>query len=99
MVEKKPEEQHWTEKASSNLEYYLDTEEGRKELSEMIKKETELQLKQIFTSKQGLKEIIWLSKYCDQCTHFTEGRRSMKCAKFKKRKVEEALGKEGYYFF
>ena len=70
MTEKKAEEQHWTEKASSNIEYYLDTEEGRKQLSEMIKKETDFifveRIEEVFKhalrepdeSQKGIEEIL-----------------------------------------
>ena len=93
MADKVVNEEHWTEKASSDLEYYLDTENGRKELSEMIKKQTELQLQEVISSKQGLKEVIWLSKHCNQCSHFLEGKNSMKCIKFKSKIVKPFYGK------
>ena len=92
-METDDKEPHWTEKASKNLDYYLNTEEGQKELSEMIKKETETQLQELSKSKQGLKEIIWLSKYCNKCSNFIQTKNSMKCVKFDSKIVKPFYGR------
>lgn len=84
----------WRVKAANNPDYYLSTEDGQKELSDMIKAETEYLLQQITKSRQTIREIVWLSKYCEQCSYFTVGiRRYMKCQKMNVRIVLPFYGR------
>ncbi|NWG09972.1 MAG: hypothetical protein HXX80_06705 [Nitrososphaerales archaeon] len=79
-MEKRAKEiKDWREEASKNLEYYLDTKEGRNELMEMIKAEATRLLEQM-KGRQRVREVIWLSKFCQNCSYFMrEGRSSMRC--------------------
>jgi len=79
-MEKRTKEiRDWREEASKNLEYYLDTREGRNELMEMIRDEATRLLEQM-KSRQRVREIIWLSKFCQNCSYFIrEGRGTMRC--------------------
>jgi hypothetical protein len=83
----------WQEEASRNPDYYLDTDKGRKELSEMIKKETESLLKELKKNRQRIKEIIWFSNYCPQCSNYIEKRKLMKCEKFNVKIIKPFFGK------
>lgn len=84
----------WREKVSQDLDYYLDTEEGRKELSEMIKAESEAILEYISKYRQRVKDIIWLSRFCLGCTYFSQLRRNYyRCGKHDARLVKPFFGK------
>jgi len=87
------ENKDWREEVSKNLEYYLDTKEGRNELMEMIKTEAMRLLQQI-KGRQKVKEFIWLSRFCPNCSYFMKGRRGfMRCVKLDARIVKPFHGK------
>jgi len=87
------ENKDWREEVSKNLDYYLDTREGRNELMEMIKAEVMRLLQQI-KGRQRIKEYIWLSKFCLSCSYFIRGRGDfMKCVKLDARIVKPFHGK------
>lgn len=89
-----PELAHWRERVSRDLDYFLDTEEGRKELSEMVKAETDAILEYIRTSRPRVRDVIWLSQYCRVCARFNAGRRGyMRCEKHDARLVKPFFGK------
>ncbi|MGQ9468919.1 MAG: hypothetical protein ACUVTD_03715 [Nitrososphaerales archaeon] len=87
------ETRDWREEASKNLDYYLDTKEGRNELMEMIRAEA-IRLLQQMKGRQRVKEFIWLSKFCLNCSYFMEGKRGlMRCMKLDARIVKPFYGK------
>jgi hypothetical protein len=90
---KKEEPKDWREIVSSNLEYYLDTEEGRKELEEMVKAEAKKMLAEL-RKRPRQREIIWLSKYCLNCEYVKEtSRGSLRCEKHNARIVKPFYGR------
>ncbi|MEM3437830.1 MAG: hypothetical protein QXP55_04795 [Nitrososphaerales archaeon] len=93
MEEKSEEDKDWREEVSKNLDYYLDTKEGRNELIEMIKAET-IRLLQQIKGRQRIKEHIWLSKFCLNCLYFTKSKGGfMRCTKLNARIVKPFYGK------
>ncbi len=87
------ENRDWREEVSKDPDYYLDTEEGRNELVEMIKAET-MRLLQQMKGRQRVKEFIWLSRFCLNCSYFVKGKRSfMRCMKMDARIVKPFYGK------
>lgn len=92
------ENRNWREEVSKNLDYYLDTKEGRNELVEMIKDET-MRLLQQMKGRQRVKEFIWLSRFCLNCSYFVEGKRGfMKCMRLDARIVKPFYGKPLWAF-
>ncbi|MEM3382899.1 MAG: hypothetical protein QXL52_00455 [Nitrososphaerales archaeon] len=93
MEEKTKGDKDWREEVSKNLDYYLDTNEGRNELMEMVKAETTRLLQQI-KSRQRVKEYIWLSKFCSSCLYFVKSKAGiMKCTKLNAKIVKPFHGK------
>jgi len=90
-VEKKVEREDWRKIVSQNLDYYLNTEEGRKELFNMARAEAEYLIEEIKKRKRDEK-IIWLSKYCFNCVHFYS-KNLLKCKKWNSRLVKPFYGK------
>ncbi|MCP8307863.1 MAG: hypothetical protein H3Z54_04125 [archaeon] len=87
------ENRDWREEASKNLDYYLDTKEGRNELMEMIRAEA-MRLLQQMKGRQRVKEFIWLSKFCLNCSYFMGGKRGfMRCIKLDAKIVKPFYGK------
>lgn len=88
----------WREEASKNLEYYLETEEGRNKLVEMIRAEA-VRLLQQMKGRQRIRETIWLSRFCLNCSYLMESRRgSMKCTKWNAKVVKPFYGKPLWTF-
>jgi len=83
----------WREEASNNLEYYIDTEEGRNKLVEMIRAEA-VRLLQQMKGRERVRDAIWLSKFCFHCSHLVKGKRgSMRCMRWDSRIVKPFYGK------
>ncbi|MCP8305301.1 MAG: hypothetical protein H3Z50_07565 [archaeon] len=83
----------WREEASKNLEYYLETEEGRNKLVEMIRAEA-VRLLQQMKARQRVREAVWLSRFCLNCSYLMKGKRgSMKCMKWDVKVVKPFYGK------
>jgi len=80
---------NWREEVTENLEYYLDTEEGRKELERLMKEEARV----ILGRFRRIKEIIWLGKYCRSCKYFSERNGVMRCERFDCRLVKPFYGR------
>lgn len=87
----------WREEVSNNLEYFLDTEEGRHLLAEMIRAEKAFILEQI-KGRQRVKEVIWHSAYCSRCHFFDCERRATRCQKFDARIVKPFYGRPLWTF-
>ena len=83
----------WQEALAEDPAYYMDTEEGRKELAEMIRGESERLLEELGRSVKRTREIIWLSRFCTDCKFYAnEGRKSM-CLKWNVRIVKPFYGR------
>jgi hypothetical protein len=82
----------WYQAIAEDPEYYTNTEDGEKELAEMIRKESERLLEQIGKTIKRTKEIVWLSRYCRQCEFFREGPR-MRCERWDVRVVKPFYGR------
>ncbi|MCP8309187.1 MAG: hypothetical protein H3Z54_10940 [archaeon] len=87
------ENRDWREEVSKNLDYYLDTKEGRNELTEMIRAEA-MRLLQQMEGRPRLKEFIWLSKFCLNCSYFMKRKGGfMRCMKLDAKIVKPFYGK------
>jgi len=83
----------WWLALARDPDYYTNTEQGQKELADMIRKESERLLEEIGKSVKRTKEIIWLSKYCKSCHFFKEEGRKMSCNKWQVRIVKPFHGR------
>lgn len=93
-MDSKKIEENWREKVTENLDYYTKSDEGRKELSEMLKREEEILQEDIKSRKRRVKDIVWLSRFCSICTQFIKrGNNHIRCAKLNARIVKPFYGK------
>jgi hypothetical protein len=83
----------WWLALSRDPDYYTNTEQGQKELADMIRKESERLLEEIGKSVKPTKEIIWLSNFCRSCHYFKEEGRKMSCNKWHVRIVKPFHGR------
>jgi len=83
----------WYQALAEDPEYYTNTEEGQKELAEMIRKESERLLEQIGKTVKRTKEIIWLSRYCNECEYFRNEGSRMHCNRWDVRIVKPFYGR------
>jgi hypothetical protein len=84
---------NWWQALARDPEYYTNTEQGQKELADMIRKESERLLEEIGKTVKHTKEIIWLSRFCSSCRNFkAEGRRTT-CTKWGVRIVKPFYGR------
>jgi hypothetical protein len=83
---------NWYKAIAENPEYYTNTEQGQKELADMIRRESERLLEEIGKSVKRTKEIIWLSRFCDKCQYFNRESSRMRCNKWAVRIVKPFHG-------
>jgi hypothetical protein len=83
----------WWLALARDPDYYTNTEQGQKELADMIRQESERLLEEIGKSVKRTKEIIWLSNFCRSCQYFGEEGRRMKCKKWQVRIVKPFHGR------
>jgi hypothetical protein len=83
----------WWLALARDPDYYTNTEQGQKELADMIRKESERLIEEIGKSVKRTKEIIWLSNFCRSCHYFNEEGRRMKCNKWQVRIVKPFHGR------
>jgi hypothetical protein len=83
----------WWQALAEDPDYYTNTEQGQKELSDMIRKESERLLEEIGKSVKRTKEIIWLSNFCTHCHYFKQEGRKMTCKKWQVRIVKPFYGR------
>jgi hypothetical protein len=82
----------WYKALAEDPEYYMDTEEGQKKLAEMIRRESERLLEEIGRRVKRTREIIWLSRFCQECKYYqTEGKK-MHCRRWDVRIVKPFYG-------
>ncbi len=93
MSEETEEYASWWQALARDPDYYTNTEQGQKELADMIRKESERLLEEIGKSVKRTKEIIWLSNYCHSCSFFREEGRKMSCKKWQVRIVKPFYGR------
>jgi len=93
MTEEVEEYVSWWLALARDPDYYTNTEQGQKELADMIRKESERLLEEIGKSVKRTKEIIWLSNYCKSCSFFREEGRRMSCKKWQVRIVKPFQGR------
>ena len=93
MSDEREEYASWWLALSRDPEYYTNTEQGQRELADMIRKESERLLEEIGKSVKRTKEIIWLSNFCKECNFFKEEGRKMSCNKWQVRIVKPFYGR------
>lgn len=84
---------NWWQALAENPDYYTNTEQGQKELADMIRKESERLLEDLGRSVKRTKEVIWLSRWCRSCQHFREEGRKTTCARWGVRIVRPFHGR------
>lgn len=93
MSEETEEYASWWLALARDPDYYTNTEQGQKELADMIRKESERLLEEIGKSVKRTKEIIWLSSYCSSCHFFKVDGRKTTCNKWQVRIVKPFHGR------
>ena len=93
MSEETEEYASWWQALARDPDYYTNTEQGQKELADMIRKESERLIEEIGKSVKRTKEIIWLSNYCTFCHHFRQEGRKTTCKKWQVRIVKPFYGR------
>jgi len=93
LSEEREEYASWWLALARDPDYYTNTEQGQKELADMIRKESERLLEEIGKSVKRTKEIIWLSTFCTSCHHFKSEGRKMTCSKWRVRIVKPFHGR------
>jgi hypothetical protein len=83
----------WYRALAENPDYYTNTEQGQKELADMIRKESERLIEQIGKTVKRTKEIVWLSRYCSECHFFRKEGRKMSCGRWDVRIVKPFYGR------
>jgi hypothetical protein len=83
----------WWQALAKDPDYYTNTEQGQKELADMIRKESERLLEEIGRSVKRTKEIIWLSNFCTACQYFKAEGRKTTCGKWHVRIVKPFHGR------
>lgn len=89
-AETKPE---WVEDVTKNLDYYLKTEEGKRRLLELAKKESERVQEEVERVHRPQRNVIWLSKYCRTCRFFLSKGERLRCLKWDVRIVRPFYGR------
>ena len=83
----------WYQVLAENPDYYTNTEQGQKELADMIRKESERLLEELGRTTKRTKEIIWLSRFCPECQYFSREASRMRCSKWAVRIVKPFHGR------
>jgi hypothetical protein len=83
----------WWLALARDPDYYTNTEQGQKELADMIRKESERLLEEIGKSVKRTKEIIWLSRFCPECHYYKAEGRRVTCNKWQVRIVKPFHGR------
>ena len=83
----------WWKALAKDPDYYTNTEQGQKELADMIRKESERLLDELGRSVKRTKEIIWLSRFCPGCKHYNPDGRKVMCERWAVRIVKPFHGR------
>lgn len=93
MTEEEPEFPSWYSAIAGDPHYYTETEEGQKELADMIRKESERIIEELGKSVKRTKEIIFLSHFCRDCRYFQLESKRMHCKRWTVRIVKPFYGR------
>lgn len=93
MSEEEGRSLNWYAALAEDPDYYTNTEQGQKELADMIRKESERLIEELGKSVKRTREIIWLSHYCKDCRHFQQGGSRMQCNRWAVRIVKPFHGR------
>lgn len=91
--ESEPEFANWWQALARDPDYYTNTEDGQKELADMIRKESERLLEEIGRTAKRTKEVVWLSRFCSACHYYKEEGRKMSCNRWQVRIVKPFHGR------
>jgi hypothetical protein len=83
----------WYDALAEDPEYYMKTEEGQKELADMIRRESERLLTELGKSVKKTREVIWLSRRCADCKFFSNGGRKQTCSRWEVRLIKPFYGR------
>lgn len=83
----------WYQALRDDPDYYTNTEQGQKELAEMIRRESERLIEELGKSVKRTREIIWLSRFCGQCHYFSHESSKMRCNRWAVRIVKPFHGR------
>ena len=92
-MSEKTEFANWWQALARDPDYYTNTEQGQKDLAEMIRKESERLIEDLGRSAKRTKEIIWLSRFCSACHYFKADGRKMTCTRWGVRIVKPFHGR------
>jgi hypothetical protein len=84
---------NWYAALAEDPEYYTNTEQGQKDLAEMIRAESERLIEELGKSVKRTREIIWLSRYCRDCKYFQQEKSRTQCARWRVRIVRPFYGR------
>ena len=84
---------NWYKALAEDPEYYTTTEEGQKELADMIRRESERLIEELSKSVKRTKEVIWLSRFCPSCRYYADAGRKVTCQKWQVRIVKPFQGR------
>ncbi|MBI3841299.1 MAG: hypothetical protein HY297_05050 [Thaumarchaeota archaeon] len=84
---------NWWQALARDPDYYTNTEQGQKELADMIRQESERLLEDIGKSVRRTKEVIWMSRFCSACQDYREDGRRMTCKRWGVRIVKPFQGR------
>ena len=83
----------WWKALAKDPEYYTNTEQGQRELADMIRKESERLLDELGRTVKHTKEVIWLSRFCSGCKHYRADGRKVTCERWGVRIVKPFHGR------
>jgi len=83
----------WYAAIAADPEYYTNTEQGQRELAEMIRRESERLIEELGKSVKRTKEIVWFSRHCRDCRYFHQEGSRMQCGRWAVRIVKPFYGK------
>jgi hypothetical protein len=83
----------WYTALAEDPDYYTNTEQGQKELAEMIRAESERLIEELGKSVKRTREIIWLSRYCRDCKYLQQEKSRTQCGRWGVRIVKPFYGR------
>ncbi len=83
----------WYEALAENPDYFTNTEAGKKELAEMIRRESERLLAELGKKVRRTREVIWLSRHCFNCSYFQKNNGRLDCQRWDVRIVRPFYGR------
>ncbi len=83
----------WYEALAENPDYFTNTEAGKKELAEMIRRESERLLAELGKKVRRTREVIWLSRHCFDCSYLQKNNGRLDCQKWDVRIVKPFYGR------